>query len=116
MGLKENGTPYLRAKKTVDDEVWLLIETFTNAAISIPYATLYTFLEHAERSQQGSEGAEQTRLREKAAPRTELMKRPRTPEEQLGIGDEARFAASEDKAERKAYEEDGAWGRNKTRR
>ena len=103
LGLKEDGTPYLRAK-TVDDEVRLAIEAFTDtrtstsdlsylqpfrnndpspassdaslhfpisafadpeavpeplpldATISTPYATLYAFLEDAERGQQKVRG------------------------------------------------------------
>jgi hypothetical protein len=56
-----------------------------DAAISIPYAKLYTFLEHAERSQQKVKGPSRLGYVSKLPPGTELMKRPRTPEEQLGM-------------------------------
>jgi hypothetical protein len=46
MGLKEDGTMYLRAKKTVNNEVWLLIDTFTNIRIS---ASDFFFLALPER-------------------------------------------------------------------
>ncbi|KAI9768153.1 MAG: hypothetical protein M1839_004180 [Geoglossum umbratile] len=134
MGLDEDGTPYLRAKKTVDDESFrnddsspassgaslhFPISAFVNqgtapnplpsdAAISIPYATLYTFLEHAERSHQKVKGLG---YMIEPPPGLKRVWRPSTPEEQLEDDDKARFAASEDEAERKAYKEDGAWGR-----
>ena len=53
---------------------------------------------------------------EQLLPGTRLKKCQMTPEEQLEDGDEARFAASEEKAERKAYKEDSTWGYKKARR
>ncbi|KAI9766497.1 MAG: hypothetical protein M1840_006454 [Geoglossum simile] len=111
MGLDEDGTPYLRAKKTVDDEVQLLIGFITDT-ISIPYATLHNFLEAAERGHQEVKGL--GRMIE-PPPGLKRMRCLSTPEEQLEDDDGARFAASEDEAERKAYKADGAWGRKKTR-
>src|SRR5947207_793512 len=84
--------------------------------ISIPYKTLYSFLEDAERIHQNVKGLNRRGHVEKLLPGTRLKKRQRTPEEQLEDDDEARFAASEDKAERKVYREDGAWEHKKTRK
>ncbi|KAI9763111.1 MAG: hypothetical protein M1840_000923 [Geoglossum simile] len=137
MGLDEDGTPYLSAKKTVDDESFrnddsspassgaslhLPLSAFVDQettkllpsdTISIPYATLHTFLEAAERGHQEVKGL--GRMIE-PPPGLKRMRRLSTPEEQLGDDDEERFAASEDEAERKAYKADGAWGRKKARK
>jgi hypothetical protein len=76
-----------------------------DATISIPYVTLYTFLEHVESSQQKVTRPGRLGRMKKLLPGTELMKYPRTLKEQLEDSDEARFAASEDKAERIAHED-----------
>ena len=61
-------------------------------------------------------GEDRSGFVEDLLPGMRLKKRQLTPEEELEDEDEARFAASEDDAERKAYKEDSAWGRKKTRR
>ena len=83
-----------------------------DAVISIPYSTLYSFLEEAERRQ----SLKYSGRAKKLLPGTRLRKRQLTLDEQLQEKDEARFAKSEDEAERKAFEGDDEWGCKKTRR
>ncbi|KAI9772385.1 MAG: hypothetical protein M1839_002464 [Geoglossum umbratile] len=83
-----------------------------HSVVSIPYTTLYSLLEKAENKQQkinGPDGKEEELL-----PGTRIKKRQMTPEEQLEDDDEAQFAMAQEKADRKAYNEDSAWGSKRT--
>jgi hypothetical protein len=85
-----------------------------DSVVSIPYTTLYSLLEKAEYKQQKINGPDSKE--EELLPGTRIKKRQMTPEEQLEDDDEARFAMAEEKAYRKAYNEDGAWRSKRTRR
>ncbi|KAI9861233.1 MAG: hypothetical protein M1813_005406 [Trichoglossum hirsutum] len=69
-----------------------------DVAISIPFTTLFSFLEWAERIQANIGPLRMGRMRE-LPPGTEVLRRQETPKEQLTEADEAR-ATAEEKTER----------------